>query len=98
MGSTHVLYAISPRSDGLRSPATLQAQSFPFSAQRSPQAGVADRAAETLQAAEDAFMAADLKYNTVRETQDFDELYLNEPMNVSLNKPQTSVYMIICIV
>ena len=58
----------------------------------------ADKAAEVLQEAEDTFMAADSKYNTARETQDLDELDLNEPLNVSLNEPQTSVCMILCIV
>ena len=82
-GSTHVLYAISPRADGIRSPRTLECQSSPFNAQRSPQPGGADRAAEALQEAEDAFMAADLKYNAAREAQDLDCLDPNEPYNVS---------------
>ena len=88
-GSCHVLGAISPPSDGARSPPTLEAHSSPLSAQRSGQGGGADRAAEALQAAEDAFMAADLKYNTAREAQDWESLDLNEPVHVSDHKPQT---------
>lgn len=88
-GSTTILYAISPRSDGLRSPTPLGALSSPSRGPRSPHAGGADRAAEALQEAEDAFMAADVKYNAAREAQDVDDLDLNGPVNVSLHYPQT---------
>lgn len=40
----------------------------------------ADRAADALQEAEDAFMAADLKYNTACEAQKSDALDLNDPV------------------
>lgn len=82
-GSAHVLYATSPRSNGMQSPANRSAESSPFNAQRSPHSDGADRAAQALQEAEDAFMAADLKYDMAREAQDWDELDLNEPVDVS---------------
>lgn len=47
---------------------------------RSGPAAGADRAADALQEAEDAFMAADLKYNTACEAQTADVLDLNEPV------------------
>lgn len=89
--SCHVL---SPRSDGARSPSTLEAHSSPFSDPVSGQAGGSeDRAAEALLAAEAAFMAADFKYSAAQEAQARGDLDLNEPVHVSDPKPQTSVWL-----
>ena len=82
-GPINVIYATSPGSNGMRSPANRSGESSPFNAYRSPHGDGSDRAAEALQEAEDAFMAADEKYDTVREAQNWEDLDLNEPDDVS---------------
>lgn len=92
--SCHVLSAVSPPSDGIRSPPPLSLVSSPPSATQGGLAGGADRAAEALQEAEDAFMKADEKYNNAREAQDWEDLDLNEPISVSPADPQTKFCLV----
>lgn len=92
-GSTQVLYATSPVSNGMRSPATHSVESSPFNAHRSPHADGSDRAQEALQEAEDAFMAADLKYDAAREAQNREDLDVNEPVEVSSTIAPHSWYL-----
>lgn len=93
--SCHVLSHGSPSSDSRRSPPPLSATSSPPSATQSGLAGGADRAAEALAEAEDAFMVADSKYNIAREAQDWDSLDLNEPFSVSAADPQTTFCLVL---